>query len=273
MAETPRTVLVTGATDGLGRALAGTLACEGLRVLVHGRDPDRVAAAVEGVAAHGGPEPAGYVADFAALAEVRRLAAEVRREQSRLDVLVNNAGIGPGPAGAQHRETSADGHELRLQVNHLAAHLLTRELLPLLRASAPARVVHVASGAQRPVDLDDPMLERDYDGDRAYAQSKLAMVADALALAEALDPAEVTVNALHPGSLMDTKIVRESFGRAQRPIDEGVAATARLVLDDDLAGVTGRFFNGTVEAAPAPEARDPEARAAVLALTAELTGT
>ncbi len=273
MTATPRTVLVTGATDGLGRALAETLATEGVRVLVHGRDPDRVAATVDAVAEGGGPEPAGYVADFAALGEVRRLAAEVRGEQPRLDALVNNAGIGPGPAGPQRRETSADGHELRLQVNHLAAHLLTRELLPLLRASAPARIVHVASGAQQPVDLADPMLERGYDGARAYAQSKLAMVADALDLAEELDPAEVTVNALHPGSLMDTKIVRESFGTAQRPIDEGVAATARLVLDDDLAGVTGRYFNGTAEAAPAAEARDPEARAALLALTRELAGT
>ena len=225
------------------------------------------------MADHAGPAPAGYVADFAALDEVRRLAAEVRREEPRLDVLVNNAGIGPGPAGAQRRETSADGHELRFQVNHLAAHLLSRELLPLLRASAPARIVHVASGAQQPVDLDDPMLERDYDGARAYAQSKLAMVADAFALAEELDPSEVTVNALHPGSLMDTKIVRESFGPAQRPIDEGVAATARLVLDDDLEGVSGRYFNGTVESAAAPQAHDPETRAALLALTAELTRT
>ncbi len=272
MTATPPTVLITGATDGLGRALADTLADEGWRVLVHGRSEGRVDAAVRALAARGEATPTGYVADFAALAEVRRLASEVRSREVRLDALVNNAGIGPGPPGGR-REISADGHELRLQVNHLAAHLLTRELLPLLRASAPARIVHVASGAQQPVDPDDPMLERGYDGSRAYARSKLAMIADALALAEELDPAEVTVNALHPGSLMDTKIVRESYGAAQRPLDEGVAATARLVLDDDLAGVTGRYVDGTVEAAPAAQARDPEARSALLRLTRELAGT
>ena len=272
MTATPPTVLITGATDGLGRALADELTDRGWRVLVHGRDEGRVDAAVAALAARGGPDPAGYVADFAVLDEVRRLAEEVRSRETRLDALVNNAGIGPGPPGAP-RETSADGHELRLQVNHLAAHLLTRALLPLLRASAPARVVHVASGAQQPLDLDDPMLERGYDGTRAYAQSKLAMVADALDLAEALDPAEVTVNALHPGSLMDTKIVRESFGAAQRPIDEGVAATARLVDDDALVGVTGRYFNGTVEARPAAQARERQGRAALRRLTRELTGT
>jgi NAD(P)-dependent dehydrogenase (short-subunit alcohol dehydrogenase family) len=127
-----RTVLVTDATDGLGRALA------------------------------------------ASLAEVRRMAAEIRARETRLDVLVNNAGIGTTVPGGERRLLSADGHELRFAVNYLAGYLLTRELLGLLRASAPARIVDVSSAGQMAIDFDDVMLERGYSGVRAYCQSKLA---------------------------------------------------------------------------------------------------
>lgn len=112
---------------------------------------------------------------------------------------VNNAGIGSGPPGAG-RQTSANGYELRFQVNYLAAFLLTRLLLPLLRAFAPARVVNVASGAQQPIDFDDVMLEDDYDGWRAYSQSKLAEQLEASQLAMVADTFEVTVNSRHPAA-------------------------------------------------------------------------
>lgn len=266
------TILVTGATDGLGREVGRSLAEAGARVLVHGRDPGRVRDAVSELADHGADRPQGYVADFADLAEVRRLAHEVRAGHDRLDVLVNNAGIGAGPRGGGQRESSAEGHELRFQVNHLAAFLLTRLLLPLLEQSAPARVVNVASGAQQPLDFDDLMLERAYDGWRAYAQSKLAMVADAFELAERLDPAQVTVNALHPASLMDTKMVRESFGASQTSVSEGLDPVLRLVADPELDGVTGRYLNGRSEARAAAQAYDPEARAELARRSRELTG-
>jgi NAD(P)-dependent dehydrogenase (short-subunit alcohol dehydrogenase family) len=123
-------------------------------------------------------------------------------------VLINNAGVGAGPRGRERRELSADGHELRFQVNHLAPFLLTHLVLPILRVAAPARVVNVASIGQAPLDFDDLMLECGYDGFRAYCQSKLAMVMATFELAARLDPGEVTVNALHPGSLLDTKMVR-----------------------------------------------------------------
>ena len=272
MSETaePR-VLVTGATDGLGREVARRLAQDGAQVLVHGRDPERVADTVALLAAETGTDPGGHVADFARLADVRLLAEEVAEDHGHLDVLVNNAGIGPGPPGGA-REVSEDGHELRFQVNYLASFLLTRLLLPRLWAGAPARVVHVASGAQQAIDFDDVMLTRDYDRWRAYAQSKLAMVADALTLAEALDPREVTVNALHPASLMDTKMVREAHGGGQTTIDEGVEAVVRLVTSPALATVTGRYVNGLAEAAPAAQAQDATARQRLQALTQQLTG-
>lgn len=266
------TVLVTGATDGLGHELTSSLAAAGARVLVHGRDPERVARAVVRLGEEAGEEPSGYVADFADLGDVRRLADDVRGHHDRLDVLVNNAGIGAGPGGDGQRETSADGYELRFQVNYLAGFLLTRLLLPLLRESAPARIVNVASGAQERLDFDDLMLERAYDGWRAYAQSKLAMVADTLHLAEQLDPAQVTVNAIHPASLMDTKMVRESFGAAQTPVSRGVDSVSRLVADSQLAGVTGRYFSEQTESRADRQAYDRQARAELARRSHALAG-
>lgn len=266
------TVLVTGATDGLGREVGRSLAEAGAHLLVHGRDPERVRDTVSELGADAVHPPHGFVADFADLAEVRRLADEVRTGHDRLDVLINNAGIGAGPRGGGQREISADGHELRFQVNYLAGFLLTRLLLPLLEQSAPARIVNVASGAQQAVDFDDVMLERAYDGWRAYSQSKLAMVADAFELAERLDPALVTVNALHPASLMDTKMVRESFGAAQTSVGQGVEAVLRLVADPELDGVSGRYFSGRSESRAADQAYDLEVRAELARRSRELTG-
>lgn len=266
------TVLVTGATDGLGREVGRSLAEAGAHLLLHGRDPERVRDTVSELAEDAAYPPRGYVADFADLAEVHRLADEVRTGHDRLDVLINNAGIGAGPRGGGQREISADGHELRFQVNYLAAFLLTRLLLPLLEQSAPARIVNVASGAQQAVEFDDVMLERAYDGWRAYSQSKLAMVADAFELAERLDPALVTVNALHPASLMDTKMVRESFGAAQTSVGHGIDPVLRLVADPELDGVSGRYFSGRSESRAADQAYDPEARAELARRSRELTG-
>src|ERR687886_1114116 len=191
-----RTVLITGATDGVGRALAADLSGRGARVLVHGRDPGRVSAAVAETGAAG-----GYVADLASLAEVRRLAADVARDHAEVHGLVSNAGIGTTLPGDGARMESADGYELRFAVNHLAGFLLTRLLEPLLVAGAPARIVNVSSAGQMPIDFDDVMLERGYDGTRAYCQSKLAQVMFTFDLAERLgDDAGVTATCLHPAT-------------------------------------------------------------------------
>lgn len=266
------TILVTGATDGLGLELSRSLAAAGARVLVHGRDPRRVQTTVSDAGQRSQHQPDGYVADFAELAQVRRLAEEVRADHDRLDVLVNNAGIGAGPRNARRREVSVDGHELRFQVNYLAAFLLSRLLLGLLEQSAPARIVNVASGAQQAIDFDDVMLERSYDGWRAYSQSKMAMVADAVELAERVDPDKVTVNALHPASLMNTKIVRESFGATNTPVSLGVDAVWHLVADPALAGITGCYFNGRSASRPSGQPVDPRDRAELARLSARLTG-
>src|SRR6266511_5273313 len=213
-------ILVTGATDGLGRALARELASRGATVLVHGRSQARLDDTVREIrGATGNDRLRPSRADLSSLEQVRRLGREVGAEQ-RLDVLVNNAGI----AGGGDRQESADGHELRFAVNYLAPFLLTRLLLPLLRRSAPARIVNVASVAQVPIDFDDVMLERGWEGLRAYRQSKLAQIMFTVELAERLRAAGETgviVNALHSATLMNTKMAMESFGYTMSIVEEG----------------------------------------------------
>jgi NAD(P)-dependent dehydrogenase (short-subunit alcohol dehydrogenase family) len=260
-------VLITGATDGLGRGVARDLAARGAKVLVHGRDPGKVDALASEIGAAG-----GFVADLAALEEVRRLAQEVIDATPALHVLVNNAGIGSGRPDGTERQESRDGLELRLAVNHLAGFVLTLRLLPLLRRSAPARIVQVASLGQAPMDFDDPQLERGYSGTRAYSQSKLAQVTAGFELAERLDPAEVTVTSLHPSTFMPTKIVLEQRGSAVDTLEDGVEATVRLAIDPELEGVTGRFYDRQTETAPDPQASDPEARRRLWELSLELAG-
>ncbi len=251
-------VLITGATDGLGRGLARAVAGAGGIVLVHGRSQARIDETLAEL-----PGARGYRADLSSLDEVRRVAGEVRDAEPRLDVLVNNAGIGTG-----ERELSQDGYELRFAVNYLAGFLLTRELLPALEASAPARIVNVASAGQMPIDFDDVMLERDYSGVRAYCQSKLAQIMFTIDLAERLDGKELTVNALHPATYMPTKMVSSPIST----LEEGVEATMRLVADPELDGVSGRYFNGLREAAPDPQADDPQARRQLWELSERLVG-
>ncbi len=257
---TPPIILVTGATDGIGQGAARELARRGARVLLHGRSAERVAAAADEIAADTGNDRLQtYVADFASLPDVRHLAERISARHDRLHVLVNNAGIGAGPRGGR-REVSADGYELRLQVNHLAPLLLSLLLLPLLRAGAPARIVNVASAGQAPLDFADLMFERGYDGMGAYCRSKLAMVMATFELAGRLDPGEVTVNALHPGSLLDTKMVREGFGAPQGPVDIGIEAEVHLATAADLQGVSGRYFDRTRPERAHAQAYDADAR-------------
>jgi NAD(P)-dependent dehydrogenase (short-subunit alcohol dehydrogenase family) len=267
-----QTILVTGATDGLGRALARELAGLGATVLLHGRAEARLEETRREIQqATGSDRLRAYRADFSSLEEVRRLARAVSGEQERLDVLVNNAGI----AGEGPRELSADGHELRFAVNYLAPFLLTHLLLPLLARSAPSRVVNVSSVGQVPIDFDDVMLERRYDGLRAYRQSKLAQVLFTFELAERLradGEQGVTVNALHPATLMDTKMAIDTFGYTMSTVQDGVEATLRLAVAPELEGVSGRYFDRLREARADPQAYDPAARRRLWDLSAALTG-
>jgi NAD(P)-dependent dehydrogenase (short-subunit alcohol dehydrogenase family) len=266
-------ILVTGSTDGLGKATARDLAAAGATVLLHGRDPERGDATAREIREETGNDRLHYyIANFSSLEEVRRLADEITADHDHLDVLVNNAGIGAGRRGETNRDLSRDGYELRFAVNYLAPFLLTRLLLPLVRRAAPSRIVNVASAGQSRISFDDVMLERRYDGMRAYTQSKLALVMFIFDLAEELEGTGVTANSLHPASLMDTKMVFETFGSASSSVREGTDATVRLAISPELEGITGKYFDGQHEAHADDQAYDPDARARLRRLAEELTG-
>jgi NAD(P)-dependent dehydrogenase (short-subunit alcohol dehydrogenase family) len=246
------TVLVTGATDGLGRALATRLAGEGATVVAHARSEERGREALAELL-DGPGDVRLVVGDLASLSAVRALADQV---PDRLDVLVNNAGIGV----ARGRAESEDGYELRFAVNYLAGFLLASLLRDRLAASAPARIVNVASAGQQAIDFDDVMLEHGYDGARAYRQSKLAQIMHAFDLAEDLADRGVTATALHPATYMDTKMVIDAGVTPASTVQEGLEATWRLVADPSVAGVSGAYFNGTREVRADAQAYDLDAR-------------
>ena len=266
-----KTVLITGSTDGVGRYVATRLAAAGARVLIHGRDASRAKSLIEEIKRAGGLEPSFYQADLSSLAETRRLANAVLADHRRLDVFISNAGIGSqneGPA----RQTSKDGHELRFAVNYLAGFLLARLLLPLLKASAPSRIVNVASLGQHPIDFDDVMIASGYNGSRAYAQSKLSQIMFTIDLAEELKGSDVTVNSLHPATYMNTTMVRAGGITPISTVEQGGEAILHLVTGDDVANKSGLFFNGMHEAKANPQAYDAAARKRLRTLSLELAG-
>jgi NAD(P)-dependent dehydrogenase (short-subunit alcohol dehydrogenase family) len=266
-------ILITGSTDGLGRLVAQRLAQQGATVLLHGRDPAKGAAVLgEIVTVTGNPKLRYYNADLSSFEEVRDLALRLRINEPRLDVLVNNAGIGPIAPGLPRR-LSADGHELLFAVNYLAGFVLARDLLPLLLASKPARIVNVASIGQQVLDFDNLLLNRDYDDARAYRQSKLAQILDTFTLAAELEGSGISVNCLHPATLMDTKMVHEGggyFPGVKSTTEQGADALERLICSPALEGVTGRYYDGQLEARANEQAYDLEARQRLLAASKAL---
>lgn len=237
-------------------------------MILHGRDPSRTETATREISDETGNEwLCAHLADLSSLEQVRSLADEVRSKYGRLDTLINNAGV-----IRPRRETTDGGVELTFAVNYLSHFLLTRLLLPLLQRSAPARIVNVASVGQSPIDFGDVMLERSYEPMRAYAQSKLAMIMHAFDLAEELEGQDVAANALHPATLMDTRMVRETFGYSMSSVEEGAGATVHLATSHTLEGVTGRYFDGYREARASEQAYDSEARRQLRRLSEELCG-
>lgn len=262
-----KTILITGSTDGLGREVALRLGALGAHVLVHGRNAERGNAVVDEINASGGTAQL-YLADLASLAAVRELADRILSEHDRLDMLINNAGIGSGDGV---RRESQDGYELIFQVNYLSHYLLTDLLLPLIRESAPARIINVASGAQRPLNFDDVMLTENYSGRAAYAQSKLAQILHTFDMAAKL-PDDITFNTLHPATMMDTTLVRNMNGEARTTVDEGANALMNLAVSPELDGHTGLYFNGLQETRAHSQAYDRKARQQLVELSRELVG-
>ena len=266
-----KTILVTGATDGVGRVVALRLAEAGAEVLVHGRDSGRAESLLAAMRAKGNDKGRFYRADLASLAETRGLAETVIRNHPRLHVLINNAGLGSGPR-RNERGTSRDGHELRFAVNYLSGFLLTHLLLPLLRKSAPARIVNVASLGQEPLDFADVMLTRGYDGGRAYSQGKLAQIMFTFDLARELAGSGVTATALHPATYMNTTMVRHAGVASMSTVEEGADAILNLAVSAATAAETGVFYNGLHPARANAQAYGDKARAQLRRLSRSLTG-
>ncbi|WP_419165018.1 SDR family oxidoreductase [Candidatus Palauibacter sp.] len=259
--------LVTGSTSGLGRELALRLGARGDHVIVHGRNEERGAEVVDAINAEGPGSARFYRADFASLSEVRQFAELLLADYDRLDILINNAGFGSAP---DERLLTEDGHEYRFQVNYLSTFLLTHMLMRRLLASAPSRIVNVSSGAQTPIDFDDVMIEKNFSGRRAYAQSKLAQVMFTHDLAEELAGTGIVVGSLHPATYMPTEMVRRAGATPRATIAEGADATMRVVDSDDFE--SGQYFSGLRPTRANDQAYDPEARAELKRLSQELTG-
>jgi NAD(P)-dependent dehydrogenase (short-subunit alcohol dehydrogenase family) len=242
----------------------------GAEVLVHGRDPGRGRDVVSEINAQGG-KARFFAADLSSIEDVRALAQSVLQRTDRLDLLINNAGIGSGGSGAV-RQVNAAGQELRFAVNYLAGFLLTSLLLPRLRASAPARVVNVASAGQQAVDFDDVMLTRGYSGGRAYMQSKLAQIAFTFDLARDLQGTGVTVNCLHPATYMPTTMVRQAGASPWSTIEQGADAILNLAMGPTLEGRSGLYFDGLREARADSQAYDARARERLRTISLDLVG-
>lgn len=266
-----RIVLVTGSTDGIGRATARALAAAGMKVIVHGRSKAKVDATVSQLAAElPGAEIEGVSFDLASATAVRNGATQILERLPALHVLVNNAGI-----FATERTLTSEGIELTFAVNHLAPFLLTELLAPRLVASAstaPSRVINVSSIAHTRgrIHLDDLALEKAWTGYAAYAQSKLANVMHALSLAEKHDPAKLVAYSVHPG-VVATKLLRQGFGPvAGASADAGAKTSVLLASGETVDEPSGSYFSDGVATPPAASARDGRVRAALWDASAQL---
>ena len=274
-----KTVLLTGASSGIGRATALGLADEGARLILVGRTPERCEETLSLLRHRTGRNDALLLrADLSSLKEVRRLADEVLARADRLHVLVNNAGV-----TLLQRRLTADGLEATFATNHLAYFLLTGLLLPRLRESAPARIVNVASDAHRfgRLDLSDLQNERSYRAMRVYGQSKTANILFTQELARRLTGSGVSANALHPGGIRSNlgrsegkalELVRKLVGLFLKSPEEGARTSLYLACSPEVEGVTGRYFAKCRERRPAAHARDPELARRLWERSEELTG-
>ncbi|MDQ3367008.1 MAG: SDR family NAD(P)-dependent oxidoreductase [Myxococcota bacterium] len=268
-----RVVLVTGSTDGIGRATARALAAAGMKVILHGRSKLKVDAALAELAGElPGAALEGISFDLGSQKAVRNGAAQILERLPALHVLVNNAGI-----FATERTVTDDGVELTFAVNHLAGFLLTELLLPRLLESAtatPSRVIDVSSVAhgRGRIHLEDLNLASGWTGYAAYAQSKLANVMHALSLAEQHDPRQLVAYSLHPG-VISTKLLRQGFGPiAGAPVDAGARTSVRIASAESVDAPSGSYVSDGVATKPASAATDATTRQGLWDASRRLTG-
>ncbi len=272
--------LVTGETAGIGQITARELARLGARVVIVGRSPEKIEATIRQIrATTGAGAVESLVADLSSQSEVRRLAEQVQTRYDRLDVLVNNAG-----AMSLRRQESVDGIEMTLALNHLSYFLLSNLLLPLIKSSAPARIVNVASAAHKgaSINFDDLEGERRYSGYKAYQQSKLANIQFSYELARRLEGSGVTVNSLHPGFVRTNfldgiegwrgRLFRALAGRAAISPEQGARTSIYLSSSPEVAGVSGRYFEKERPVASSTQSLDETVAQRLWRISEEMTG-
>ena len=267
--------LVTGANAGIGKATALGLAERGATVVMVSRNRERGEAAQAEIRRQSGHEAVDLLlADLSSQAEIRRLAAEFKRQYDQLHVLINNAAIIP-----LQRQETADGLEMQFAVNHLAYFLLTHLLLDVLKAGAPARIVNVSSQTHRwgRIDFDDLQSERSYDPQAAYKQSKLANVLFTYELARRLQGTGVTVNCLHPGGIR-TQLNANYAGRAEAAeaspaeLQRGAQTSIYLATSPEVEGVSGKYFVNEQQTQSSAESYDQHLAQRLWQISADLTG-
>ncbi|MEM1182535.1 MAG: SDR family NAD(P)-dependent oxidoreductase [Acidobacteriota bacterium] len=272
-----KTILITGATDGIGLATAKTLAAGGHRVWLHGRNPAKLEAAQRAVVELGGDGVVCFEADLSSLGAVQELASSVRwslnDRSARLDVVINNAGVFSTNRPLHDVPEIGATLDVRFLVNTIASYLLTRRLLDAL--GPDGRVVNLSSAAQSPVDLEALRGERRLSDMPAYAQSKLALTMWSRHLGLGLGDGGPVVVSVNPGSMLGTKMVKDAFGVAGGDVAKGANILVRAALDDDFAGASGQYFDNDSGrfARPHPDALDDaKCRAVVNALDGLIGG-
>ena len=248
-------ILVTGSTDGLGKLVAKHLAMQSAFVLLHGRSIKKGEIVLNEIYRLTQNEGLKYYnGDFASLEEVKNLGEQILRENDRIDILINNVGIGTGKSGNNLRELSKEGFELRFAVNYLSHVLLTEKLLRLLKPGSV--IINVASVGQEPIDFSNLMLEKNYDGYFAYKQSKTALIMYSFDLANRLVNKDIKVNVLHPASLMNTNMVIKDWGYTLTTVEQGAEAVENLLAPD----ITGAYYDGKHPSRAIAQTYDPGAR-------------
>ncbi|NOU60155.1 SDR family NAD(P)-dependent oxidoreductase [Marinifilum caeruleilacunae] len=263
-----KTILITGSTDGIGKLTATKLAADGHEVYLHGRNKNKLDAVIsEIISATGNKSVKGFVADFSDLEAVKQMTQQVNSDLSKLDVLINNAGVFHSP-----ESHNKNGLELRFVVNYFAQVLFTNELLPLLKKSEQARVVNLSSAAQSSISFEALKGEESIGVSDAYAQSKLAFTMWSFYMAREVP--ELMVVAVNPGSLLNTKMANEAYGQYWSPAEKGADILIALGVSDEFSDVSGKYFdNDRASFAMAhPDAYDQVILADLIELTQKMIG-
>lgn len=263
-----KTILITGATDGIGLETAKMMAPEGHTLLLHGRNPSKLEAVSKAVSAIAGAgDIKTYRADLSILSEVSELADQIKADFSSLDALINNAGVFKMSDSSTH-----DGYDARFIVNVVAPYLLTKDLLPILGSGG--RVVNLSSAAQAPVNVQGFLDKRSFSDGDAYAQSKLALTMWSFEMAKELGANGPMIVAVNPASFLGSKMVKEAYGQSGHDLKIGADILTRAALSDEFENASGRYYDNDRKsfAQPHPDALDSSKNKRVIDAVEQLIG-